>query len=196
MLHVLLPLLSLLVQTPSTAPVDYGAVYETGTSYTAFVEGAPARTAEWKRNTASAALPDEVKARLGALPGKRRLLVVAEASCSDSVNTIPYLARLVEAAPERLEMRVVGKDVGLAVMEAHRTPDGRAATPTVVVLEEDGRVVGAWSERPAALQEWYIATKGSLSQRELVQQKGQWYEKDAGRSTLSEVLALLLKPLH
>ena len=41
--------------------------------------------------------PDE---KLRALRAKRHLLIVAEDWCSDSVNTVPYIARLIDGAPD------------------------------------------------------------------------------------------------
>ena len=76
---------------------------------------------------------------------------MAEDACHDSLGTLPYLAKLVDASPDTLSMRVVRKSVGLPVMEAHRTPDGRPATPTIVVLDAEGGVKGVIAERPAAL---------------------------------------------
>jgi hypothetical protein len=125
------------------------------------------------------------------LAGKRKILVVAEPHCSDSVSTIPYLAKLVEAAPDRLELRIIDSKAGRAVMEAHRTPDGRAATPTVVILGEDGAFVAAWTERPSVLQKWYVEQKPVLSRADLLAQKMTWYADDAGKSTLAEIVRLL-----
>lgn len=79
------------------------------------------------------------------------------------------------------------------MIEAHRTPDGRAATPTVVILDERGRFVGAWSERPSELQAWYIAQKPTLPARDLASRKAAWYARDAGRSTLVEIVQILAK---
>ena len=189
---LLLAALASLVQdaVPSRAP-DYGDLYARGVTYAAFVEQVRVREAEWRRNTESAAVPEELARRVAALPADRRLLVVAVASCSDSVSTIPYLAKLAAASGGHVDIRIVDGDAGRAVMEAHRTPDGRAATPTIAVLDAGGRLVGAWSERPSALQTWYLEQKPHLSSRELASQKAAWYARDAGRSTIEEVVRLL-----
>ncbi len=59
-------------------------------------------------------------------------------------------------------------------MEAHRTPDGRAATPTVAVLDEEGRLLGAWVERPSALQAWYLEQQEKIAIGELTRRKMDW----------------------
>jgi Thioredoxin len=129
--------------------------------------------------------------RMRALAAKRRLLVVAEDWCSDSVNTVPYIARLIDGAPERLDMRVVTRETGKDVMEAHKTPDGRTATPTIVVLGEDWHVIGAWTERPAAVQTWFLEKQKTTMQKPLHDELLAWYEKDAGKTTVNEIADLV-----
>jgi hypothetical protein len=186
-------LLALMSLTGAAAAPDYAALYQQGTTFASFLESARSRTNEWKQNYATAAIGDDMVARVRALPARRKLLVVAEASCSDSVSTIPFLAKLVESAPDALDLRIVDRLAGRTVMEEHRTPDGRAATPTVVVLDEHGKFMAAWSERPADLQTWYIEKKPVLTQGELLAQKMKWYAADGGRSTVAEVVALLTR---
>ena len=57
--------------------------------------------------------------------------------------------------------------LGKAVMEAHRTPDGRTATPTIVVLGDDGHVIGAWTERPSSIQTWFLEKQKTTMQKPL-----------------------------
>ena len=127
------------------------------------------------------------------MAARRLLLVVADDWCHDSVNTVPYIARLVDGAPERLEIRVVGSKAGRAIMEAHPTPDGRAATPTVVVLDADGRFLASWTERPSGIQSQVIEQKKTQMQSVVHDHLMKWYEKDAGKTTMAEIAALVEK---
>ena len=170
---------------------DYLAVYERGQTFGEFLEETRSRREEWQSKY-HAAQPDPASVAVArGLPDRRRLLVVAEDWCSDSVNTLPYIAKLVDGLPERLEMRVIDSRVGREVMAAHRSPDGRAATPTVIVLASDGRFLGAWIERPEPLQKWFLEDGQSLPREELSRRKAAWYERDAGRTTLEELTRLL-----
>ncbi len=76
-------------------------------------------------------------------------------------------------------------------MESHRTPDGRPATPTVVLLNDEFEEAGCFVERPAVLQSWYLENQGTLGERELYRQKYAWYDRDAGSETLREFVELL-----
>ena len=88
-------------------------------------------------------------------------------------------------------MRVVNSTVGKSVMEAHRTPDGRAATPTVLLLNENFEEVGCFVERPSALQAWFLENKPKLEEDDLYDQKYAWYDEDRGAQTVGEIVGLM-----
>jgi hypothetical protein len=171
--------------------IDYAGLYAKGVTFAEFLENARARRDQWRAHYNDATVTPDLITRMRALPGKRRLLVVAEDWCADSVNTIPYIVRLVDGAPERLELRLIDSERGKAVMEAHRTPDGRAATPVVVVLAEDGRVLGAWTERPSSTQTWFLEKQKTTMQKPLHDELKDWYAKDAGKTTVAEIAEIV-----
>lgn len=180
------------VSSSPVAAVDstLTALYARGVDYRTFLADASARRAQWVQNTNASLVPADVLAVAQALPGHWRILVSAVDGCSDSVNTVPYLARLVELVPS-LEMRIVGPEAGQAIMESHRTPDGRPATPTVVILDEAGNDVGCWVERPAFLQSKAIAARAAGLYDQFAREKQSLYDADAGHSTVREVVAVL-----
>lgn len=170
---------------------DSQGLYAKGITFREFLENARARRDEWRAHYNDATVSPALITLMRALPGKRRLLIVTEDWCADSANTIPYVARLVDGAPERLEMRLINSQLGKAVMDAHRTPDGRAATPTVVVLGADGRIIGAWTERPSSIQAWFLEKQKTTMQKPLHDELLEWYAKDAGMTTVAEIADLL-----
>lgn len=172
----------------ATPPVVHAdtlqAIWLQGVPFGEFLAATKARHDQWVTNyAASAPLDATLVARAAAVAGRWRLLVVAVDSCSDSVSTVPWIAKLADQLPN-IELRVVLPEVGRAVMEAHRTPDGRAATPTVVLLDETGALRGCFIERPPALR----AHLDSLSGME---RKMAWYAADAGRQTVTEMVTML-----
>jgi hypothetical protein len=182
MTHALALLLAL--AWPSSAAPDYTALYAGGVAFAPFVEYAERLKEEWEEKFAHATIDEGSIARAKALKGTWRLLVVAEDRCHDSLETVPYLAKLAESSPDTLALRIVGRREGAAVMEAHRTPDGRGATPTIVVLDAAGAVKGTIVERPAALWE-HSKTHGSRSDRL------DWYREDKGRHAVAEILDII-----
>jgi hypothetical protein len=186
--------LILLVLAPSAVPAvqtpDYAALFARGVTYEAFFDRISARREMWMATQGAVAVPADVAARTRALPHAWRVLVIADDRCSDSAASLPYAAALASAAPARLSLRIVDSRTGRAVMEAHRTPDGRAATPTLIFIRDDGEV-RAWIERPGALVAWLAEQKARDPKLDVLAAKTTWYADDAGRSTLGDILALL-----
>lgn len=164
--------------------------YRTGLDWTSFYDGVDARRELWTRNWTNARVPAELAARARAVGGPWYILVITVPGCSDSANSIPYLAKLAELTPG-LELRVVDSTVGRPWMAAHRAPDGRAATPTVLVLDDAYRLRGCWVEQPAALQEFWLPVLARGAATEQVGQKLAWYARDEGRETLREFVEVL-----
>ncbi len=193
MRRALLPALAaLLMIVPVQArQIDYAALWDGATPFHTFLENVKAQQESWRGRFANAAIDAAALTEARGLPGQRRILAIAEDRCSDSAWAVPYLAKLAAAVPEKLELRVIGRTAGRRVQSAHLTPDGRLATPTIVILDENNRFIGAWVERPSELQKWFVENKGSVGSDELHDHIDKWQAKDAGRSTVTEVLAIL-----
>ena len=172
---------------------DYTALWDKATPFEQYLAGVRARQEAWRSRFANAAIEADILNEVRALPAKRRILAVAEDRCSDSAWAVPYIAKLAAAVPERLEVRVIGRKDGSRIQSDNLTPDGRLATPTVLVLDESNRALGAWVERPAELQKWFIENKATMDSDPLHEKMDVWYTEDAGKSTLREILALLKK---
>ena len=180
-----------LVAPPQTPAAAAGALWLAATPFATFLENVRARREQWTTRFANAAIEPDALDRVRALPGRRRILAVAEDRCSDSAWTVPYLAKLAAAAPDKLELKVIPAAEGAQIQAAHLTPDGRKATPTIVVLDEQDRVLGVWVERPSALQQWYLEHQATVPQSERYSYLDKWYTEDAGRTTINEVLTIL-----
>lgn len=175
---------------PVTPTPSLEELYQSGQTFRSFLEAADARRALWLDNWERAEVPAGLLERARALNRSWRLLAIAVDGCSDSVSTIPFIAMLV-AQVEGLDMRIADPEAGRPIMEAHRTPDGRAATPTLILIDGSWQESGCWVERPATLQKWYLENPEGLSRRDLVARKMEWYYEDAGASTLAEIVAII-----
>lgn len=172
-----------------SADTALAAVYENGQTWETFLANVDRRRALWNDTWQSAVIPEQL-ARRAHDAGNLRVLIITAPGCSDSANSVPYIARLVEQTPG-LELRLVDATVGRPWMEAHRSPDGRAATPTVLVLDDQFAIRGCWVEQPAALQKiWLpIVARGAASAE--LSRKMDWYASDAGREILREIVEVL-----
>lgn len=191
---MLLTLLALsAVCTVPASPVTADSLldlHRQGRTWSQFFEAANARKPMWEENYRVGTPDPDAVARARALAGRWLVLAVAEDWCGDSANTVPYLARLADEVPS-LDLRIANSKDGRWVMEGRRTADGRAATPTIVVLDEQGREVGCLVERPAALKVWVSENKPKLSDDEFQTQKMAWYRNDRGRETVGEIVAII-----
>jgi hypothetical protein len=168
----------------------YRRLFEGGKTMEAFLSAAKSRKEQWAANYARGAVADASLAKARSAPGPWKLLVVAVDGCSDSVNTVPYIARLSEQVMG-VELRIVDNAVGRAVMDAHRTPDGRGATPTVILLDATFQERGCFVERPAELRDWILGNKGKKADNEIFDHKMSWYDDDKGSKTVAEIAEMI-----
>ena len=95
----------------------------------------------------------------GGLGDPIRALVISEDWCPDCALNVPVLMQIAGAAP-RLEVRFVGRDDNLDVLE-HAKKGDRKAIPTFLFFDAAWNLIGHWIERPvsvdARLAEWDAA---------------------------------------
>ena len=183
---------AVIAKQQSSSPPEPEALeqlYGDGIDFDVFLANADQRKELWQTNWLKSEPSDDWISRARSLAGNYRLLAVTVDACSDSVNTIPYIAGLVKHI-DQLELQIVNPRIGRVIMDTYRTPDGRGATPTVVILDENFGVVGVWVERPLPLQDWWISNP-NISDHTKVQRKQSWYDWDTGAHTIREIVELL-----
>src|SRR5687768_8793127 len=108
------------------------ARYESGSTFESFVASARSNADLWATMYRLARVPDAFVQRARALPTSVHLLVLNEDWCGDAVNTVPAIAKLASLVPEKIDLRIVGRDANPDLMEAHLTGTSRAI-PVVIV---------------------------------------------------------------
>jgi hypothetical protein len=170
----------------TAAPGDPAAIYARGTTWDQFLAGTRAQRETWQKN-AGREVPPGLVDRFRRAGNGLQLLVITADWCGDSVHSVPYIAKLASRAG--VDVRVVDFRTGKSAMEANRTPDGRASTPTVILLRGDQQVA-AWVERPASLQWWYLGMTGQIGDDERLERKLAWYDWNRGSDALAEIVVL------
>ena len=173
---------------PSLVSADRYAAALTFPDYLASV----VKNREWWQDTYRlATVREEHAARADALATSWKLVAITEDWCGDAVNILPFVARLVEAAPKKLEMRLLGRDANLDLMNAHLTGGLTRSIPSIIVLDDDFMEYGWWGPRPLPLQEQAMGDWWKLPKDERRLRIRMWYARDRGRQVHDELLRLL-----
>lgn len=90
-------------------------------------------------------------------------LTITEDWCGDAMVINPILRKLVEASD--LEMRVALRDADTDLIDRHLTNGGRAI-PMVLILNEQGELVGKWGPRAPEVQDIVNKMRATLPDKE------------------------------
>lgn len=167
----------------------YRIAFEQGRPFGAFLRQTRANRDLWHAVSARAAVSTEAVKRIDAVPGRWRLLALADDWCGDAVNILPVVARVAEAT-ENLELRVVGRDEHPGLMERHLT-NGSRSIPVLILLDEAHRPKGWWGPRPAELQAWFEATGRALPVEDRYRELRRRYARDRGAGIAREIADLV-----
>ncbi|HUF76361.1 MAG TPA: thioredoxin family protein [Longimicrobiales bacterium] len=140
----------------------------------------------WRGVYERARAPEDLVAKARAIRGAWKLVALSEDWCGDAVNTLPSVARLVDAAG--WELRVLSRDANPDLMDAHLTNGRSRSIPVVIVYDESFREVGWWGPRPEEIQSWVLGEGLAIPSPERYKVVRRWYARDKGRTTLSELL--------
>lgn len=166
------------------------ALFASGQSFPDFLAAAKARREGWLRMADSARVNEALVARAKAVGGTWRLLVIAIDACGDSMNNVPYLAKLSELVPG-LELRIVLPVNGRPVQDTHRSLDGRTATPTFVLLDSNGSDMGCIVELPREIRDWAHGVRGTVSSDSLHAGIRSFYAANRGVAITTEAVEML-----
>ncbi len=166
------------------------ATYEGGQSFKDFLSATKARREGWHRIADSASVDPMLIARAREVSGSWKLLVVAVDACFDSLNSLPYLSVFSDSLPT-IQLRVVLPEQGRAVQESHKSLDGRLATPTIVLINEQWGDAGCIVELPSELR---LKTHSLLSEglRDSARTvKSAYYAQNRGVGITTEFVEML-----
>ena len=169
--------------------------WEAGVSFEEYLAGVEKHRDLWHHHWEHAKVGEGVRARLQALPGPRKVLILSEDWCGDAVRSVPVIVKALAGAPN-VEVRIIDITGHPDLIDRHLTR-GAKAIPVAIVADADGEEIGWWGPRPATLQSVLrdrIRELGSPTRENMGAFYAPimgWYRKDAGRTTLDEIALLL-----
>ncbi|BAH39213.1 MAG TPA: thioredoxin family protein [Gemmatimonas aurantiaca] len=167
------------------------ALFKSGQTFPDFLAAAKARREGWLRLADSAVVSDALVARARAVGGTWHLMIIAIDSCGDSMNSVPYVAKLASQVPG-LELRIVLPTAGKAVQERFRSLDGRATTPTFILLDETGHDRGCITELPKGIRGWATSSRAAKMPSDSLRAGiNAFYVQNRGESIVTETIEMM-----
>lgn len=163
--------------------------FESGDTFIRFLERPFSNVPLWQMIYKHATVSNELVERILALGGRWHLLALNEDWCGDSVNILPYVARLADGA-HNLEFRILGRDANPDIMDEHLTRGSRSI-PVIILYDENFIECGWWGPRPAELQRWVLEEGLQLPKPDRYKQVRTWYARDRGVTTMQELVTKL-----
>ena len=166
-------------------PLDFRKIWQDAMTFDQFVAQArPEHQALWQGIYRHATAPSWAVELLGDRP--LHFLAISEDWCMDTSNTIPFIQRVVEAAPG-VDLRLILRDKNPDIMNRYLT-NGSRSIPVLIILDGQFRELGRWGPRPADLQAWVLTNRPLLPRNEVVKEERRWYARDRGETTIRELL--------
>jgi hypothetical protein len=172
-------------------------LFASGVTYQAFRQAAQKHQGLWDGVYQHLRLPEDAIVRLQNLPGRRYVLVLSEDWCGDAASLVPILAKMADAAPDLIELRVLERDENLDLMDQHLSHGGRSI-PVAIVYDEGWRKLGWWGPRPGPAQALFREKLRAFKAGRLTDKREEvnkpvlrWYREDRGRHTIDEFLTVL-----
>lgn len=144
-------------------------------------------------------LISDAAAALARLKAPQYWLTTTEGWCGDASQIVPHIELLATAHPQ-VETRYLLRDEYPEVMDQFLTNGAKSIPITIILQQEDLKVLGHWGPRPAVMQARMLEAKAArLAEPDEERQKAMqaawmtelhtWYAKDRGKTTQEDFLA-------
>ncbi|MDH5235970.1 MAG: thioredoxin family protein [Gemmatimonadota bacterium] len=165
--------------------------FDAGLDFDAMLGSATKNVELYRSFRSRAVAPAEFASRIATTGRRWHLLVISEDWCGDSVNIVPWVDAL-STSSSLTEMRIIGREDNLDLMDRHLT-DGRSRAIPIVLLLDDAFVErGWWGPRPAELQAWFWSPDAQVLGKDARYKELRLrYSRDRGRSIMEELTLLI-----
>lgn len=137
-------------------------------------------------------ISEEISDRIAADPRVLVFLVLTESWCGDAAQSVPMWAKAA-ALNSNWSVLLVSRDTHPALMDAYLTAGARSIPKVLVIEPATHRVLFDWGPRPSTLTQMVLDFKAAhgLLTADFKKDLQQWYNKDKGQTTLTDMCSLL-----
>ena len=117
-------------------------------------------------------------------------MIITEAWCGDSAQTLPYIVKMASLNP-MIYLRIVLRDKNLDTMDEYLTA-GTRSVPILVSFDLDGNELFKWGPRPLEAVELVKRAKSEgKTKDQFIEELHLWYGRNRGKALESEFITLL-----
>src|SRR5699024_429056 len=135
-------------------------------------------------------LTADQKEKLRNFNKKQTWIVLAEGWCGDAAHSVPVINKIAELN-KNIKLRIVLREENLDLMNDFLTNGGKSIPKMIVYDHENKRVENTWGPRPEGAKAIFNNYRHEDFMEVLEPKLQAWYNKDKGKTTAKEILALL-----
>ncbi|WP_026838351.1 thioredoxin family protein [Gillisia sp. JM1] len=139
-------------------------------------------------------LDDELIEALNTITKPQTWLVITEAWCGDSAQSLPIIGKMANYS-EKITLSVVLRDENPELMEQYLT-NGSKSIPKLIVFDNRDQELFTWGPRPIPAQQLFINWKNNPQGRnweDFEKELHTWYARDKSKAMQQEFIQLLSK---
>jgi hypothetical protein len=137
-------------------------------------------------------IEDSLLERINKLNEPQHWIVITEAWCGDSAQTLPLIGKISQLSPY-IQITIISRDENLHLFEKYHT-NGANAIPKLIAFNNKGEEIFQWGPRPSEAQQillnWKKNPQGK-SWEDFEIELHSWYAKDRTFSSQKEISLLL-----
>jgi len=160
-------------------------------SYVAFTRLNEYRMDRLEKN---AKLGDELIEKVSQLADPEVWLVISEAWCGDSAQTLPLFDKIASASGGAIRLLITGRDDHPELMNRFLTNGSRSIPVLLRIDKKSGHLISRWGPRPAPAQEIMLKWKqsaGAISKDDFHKELHLWYATDRTMTLQKELIEIL-----
>ena len=138
-------------------------------------------------------LADQTRSTIQRLEHHQTWYVITEAWCGDSAQSLPIIAKIAEANPKKVDLKIILRDENPEWIDKYHT-SGSRSIPKLIAFDDWGNELLTWGPRPVEAQKLFLTWKENPEEKswgEFEKELHTWYARDKGNSIQHEITKCL-----